>query len=194
MFPYLLCADFETSGTDVRENKSQPISCGLVIIDTETLETLAETYIECQFYPERFEWSMQAQNVHGLSQEHLSQQSSMEEAAGKFLQFITPYFKSEDRITLIGHNPHFDKDCLDLWMNEISIKLKYDFRRLDTFSIGYALFGATISTQLFDKVGVKRSYHNALEDAQATVEVIRLARKIGAIYLELLKEHEEGKL
>ena len=194
MHPYLLCTDFETSGVDVRENKHQPISCGAVIIDTKTLETKAETYVECQFYPERFEWGMKAEEVHGLTRDHLAKQETMEGAAAHILRFITPYFKSEDRITIIGHNPHFDMNCLDLWMEEIGIKLRYDFRRLDTYSIGFALFGATISTQLFDKVGIKRSYHNALEDAQATVDVVRLSRKIGDIYLELLSEYEEGKL
>jgi len=190
----LLCSDFETSGLDIRENKHQPISCGAIILDGLTLETKAEIYIETQFHADRFEWGQKAEEIHGLTREHLSTKPTMGEGAMKFVEFCLPYFKQTDPITLLGHNPHFDMRCLELWMDEIDLHMTFGHRRLDTFSLGFGLFGAVNSEQLFNRVGVKRSTHNALEDARATVAALRMSRKIGDIYLELLKEHEEGKL
>ena len=189
----LLCVDFETSGLDIRENKHQPLACGAIVLDFKTLKIKAETYIECQFHADRFEWGQKAEEIHGLTREHLSTQPTMDKAAMKFVEFCLPHFKQSDPITLLGHNPHFDMRCLELWLNEIDLKMTFGHRRLDTFSIGFGLFGAVNSEQLFNRVGIKRSYHNALEDARATVGALQMSRKVGAIYLELLKEHEEGK-
>jgi cystathionine beta-lyase family protein involved in aluminum resistance len=46
------------------------------------------------------------------------------------------------------------------------------------------------SDTLFEIVGVKRSAHNALEDAQATLAALQLARKVGTIY-QAIKDDPE---
>lgn len=188
MLPHLLCIDYETSGIDVRENKHQPISCGAIIVETKTLKAVDEIYLECQFIYDRFEWSNQAEGTHGLSRDHLRSQYTMNEAATKLFGFLVPYFKKRDAITLLGHNPAFDANCLNIWMSEINVKLRTSFRKLDTFSLGFGLFGAEDSDALFKLVGVKRSKHNSLEDAQATVAALQLSRKVGNIYEALVQE------
>lgn len=188
MLPYLLCIDYETSGIDVRENKHQPISCGAIIVDTKTLQSVKEIYLECRFHEDRFEWSNGAEKIHGLSAKHLSTQPHMKDAAASLLEFLLPYFKQKDAITIIGHNPQFDSKCLDLWMEEIGITLRQSHRKLDTFSLGFGLFGAQTSDELFKLVGVERAQHNALEDAQATLAAVQLSRKVGEIYEALLLE------
>lgn len=192
MLPYLLCIDYETSGIDVRENKAQPISVGAIILDTKSLVTLDSCYIECQFDLNRFEWDNRAEKVHGLSIDYLSDKQSMKDAATELFGFIVKYFKAGDAVTIIGHNPHFDARCLDLWMDEIGITLRQSHRKLDTFSVGFAVFGAETSDELFAHVGLVRNSHNALEDAEATVAAVRLARKVGSIYKALLSEKQEG--
>ena len=188
MLPYLLCIDFETSGIDVRENKHQPISLGAIVVNSLTLEAEKEIYLECKFHEDRFEWSNQAEKVHGLSVEYLKDKGTMEEMATKLLEFILPYFKQADAITILGHNPAFDMNCLNIVMNEIGIKLKLSHRKLDTFSLGFGLFGAEDSDSFFKYVGVNRNQHNALEDARATVKALQLTRKIGNIYQFILED------
>jgi len=112
----------------------------------------------------------------------------MKDAAASLLEFLLPYFKQKDAITIIGHNPQFDSKCLDLWMEEIGINLRQSHRKLDTFSLGFGLFGAQTSDELFKLVGVERAQHNALEDAQATLAAVQLSRKVGEIYEALLLE------
>jgi DNA polymerase III epsilon subunit-like protein len=194
MHPYFLVTDYETSGLDVRENKHQPLSCGAVVIDSKTLEAKDEIYLEWQFNADRFEWGLKAEEVHGLTREYLSQKPTMEQAAAHMLAFLLPYWKQGEVVTLAGHNPHFDRRCMEVLMNEIDIRLPFGFRYIDTFSLGYGLFGAVTSEQLFNIVGTERSYHNALEDTKATLAALQMTRKIGQIYLELKKELEEGKL
>jgi DNA polymerase III epsilon subunit-like protein len=188
--PYILVIDFETSGVDIRENKSQPISCGAVVVDTATLKAVSEIYLECEFHLDRFEWNTGAEKIHGLSVEHLQKAPTMKEAAGALLEFLLPYFKQKDFLIIVGHNPHFDGRCLDLWMKEIGVTLRQGHRKIDTFSIGFGLFGAMNSDTLFEIVGVKRSAHNALEDAQATLAALQLARKVGTIY-QAIKDDPE---
>jgi len=192
MLPYLLCIDYETSGIDVRENKHQPISCGAIIVDTKTLQSVKEIYLECRFEEDRFEWSNSAEKIHGLSPKYLATQLNMKDTAAKLLEFLLPYFKQKDAITIIGHNPQFDSKCLDLWMKEIGIELRQSHRKLDTFSLGFGLFGAQTSDDLFKLVGVERAQHNALEDAQATLAAVQLSRKVGEIYQALLLEHSSS--
>ena len=172
MLPYLLCIDFETTGLDVREGKHQPISVGALVVKTDTLEVVEKIYIECKAELQRFEWDPGAERIHGLSTEHLNTQPSMKDAATELFGFLVKYFKSNHAITIIGHNPHFDAGCLLLWMKEIGVNLRLSHRKLDTFSIGFALFGAETSDQLFSLVGVKRNAHNALEDAEATAAAL----------------------
>jgi len=188
MHEYLLCVDYETSGIDVRINKAQPLSVGAVVVDTKTLAVVDKAYFECQFEVDRFEWDSHAEKIHGLSIEHLSKQPTMTDAATELFAFIIKYFSGNCKITVIGHNPHFDTRCLDLWMDEIGVDLRLSHRKIDTFSIGFAVFAAEHSDALFKHVGLKRNAHNALEDAEATVAALQLARKVGKIYQALLEE------
>jgi DNA polymerase III epsilon subunit-like protein len=188
LLPYLLCIDFETTGLDIREGKHQPISVGALAVKSDTLEIVDKVYIECKAELQRFEWDPGAERIHGLSPEHLDTQPDMKEAATALFAFIVKHFKSGDAITIIGHNPQFDAGCLLLWMKEIGINLRLSHRKIDTFSIGFALFAAENSNQLFELVGVKRNAHNALEDAEATVAALQFARKVGQVYQALKEE------
>jgi DNA polymerase III epsilon subunit-like protein len=188
LLPYLLCIDYETTGLDVREGKHQPISVGALVIKTDTLEVVDKIYLECKAELQRFEWDPGAERIHGLSPEHLDTQPTMKDSATALFAFLIKYFKANDRITVIGHNPSFDTNCLELWMKEIEVNLRLSHRKLDTFSIGFALFAAENSDQLFKMVGVKRDAHNALEDAEATVAALQFARKVGNIYKALLDD------
>ena len=185
MLPYLLCIDYETTGLDIREGKHQPISIGALVVKSDTLEVVDKIYLECQAELQRFEWDPGAERIHGLSPEHLDTQPTMKDAATALFAFLIKYFKAGDAITCIGHNPHFDTTCLLLWMKEIEVKLRLSHRKIDTFSIGFALFAAENSNQLFELVGVKRDAHNALEDAEATVAALQFARKVGEVYKAL---------
>jgi DNA polymerase III epsilon subunit-like protein len=188
MLDHLLVIDFETTGLDPRIRKHQPISAGAIVIERKTLVSVEEIYLECAFDETQFEWTQSAERIHGLSIDYLSSKPSMQDAATELLRLLVKYWNQGDAITLVGHNPHFDSKCFNIWMDSIDVKVRQSHRKLDTFSVGFAVFGAETSDDFFKHVGVVRNSHNALEDAKATVEGIRLARKVGTIYQKLIQE------
>jgi len=180
---HLLPMDFETSGLKILERKHQPITCGMILADITTLEEIDRIYVECRLEP-KSEWTKSAEDCHGLSYEYIMEQQSMEDAAIKIFEFfVRNGMQSEDYIMPLGHNIQFDIDCLNVWMEHIGVKLKYLHRHVNTFPLGYALFGDMNSNELFNRVGVVRNAHNSLEDAEAALNAVRFCRNIGSDWI-----------
>jgi len=175
----LLVLDYETTGLQIEEKKHQPITCGAILVNPDTLEEIDRIYIECSLEP-KSQWTKGAEDCHGLDYDYIMEQQSMADAATELFGFLIKNgISSTSYIMLCGHNVDFDARCLKVWMDHINVKLKITHRKLDTFPLGIALFNAHDSNELFAKVGVKRDAHNALEDAEAALEVVRKCRKIG---------------
>lgn len=68
-----------------------------------------------------------------------------------------------------------------------SNRARFHHRMIDTFSIGYTLLGTEDSNQLFEKIGVVRGKHGALEDAQSCLDVLRSV----SMLRNILDEHTE---
>lgn len=175
---HTLAIDFESSGVQIESRKHQPISCGVILVD-DTLAEIDRLYVECAM-EDRSEWTMAAEKCHGLSYDYIMQQQSMAEAATKIFEFLVVNgVKSDDYLILCGHNVDFDINCLQAWFNHINVSLRISHRKIDTFPLGFGLFGATNSDELFKHVGVERDAHNALEDADAALNAFRKCRLIG---------------
>lgn len=179
---HFLAIDFESTGLWIREGKHQAITCGAILVDFDTLEEIDRIYMECRVEG-KAEWSTAAEKCHGLDYDYVMSQQSMADAATELFGFLVNNgVSSHDYIMMCGHNVDFDIKCFESWMDHINVKFHLSHRKIDTFPLGFGLFGSLNSDELFSKVGVIRNEHNALEDAEAALNVVRHCRTIGTAW------------
>lgn len=182
-FEKFLAVDCETSGMSFGDDPSvgyQMVSIGLIVSDVTSYKELATLYIEIQWNGEST-WNLQAQAIHGLTQEYLEENGvTEEEAAVLIVEFIMEHFDITKAITLMGHNAaNFDKPFLKALLRKFDINLKFSHRTLDSFPVGFLAVGAFDSNELFEKMGFPpRKEHNALEDIRYTLKSYRVLNKI----------------
>lgn len=189
-FNKLLVADCETSGLvfacDSNDPSQHPetkktyqsVSWGLLVVDADTLKPIDELYVEIK-YNGTSEWNMKAEQVHGLTKEYLEQNGvSEEEAAIEIGNFIFEHFGTS-MVVCGGHNfGSFDIWFMRRLMNQFGIMFNISNRIIDTNSIGYVCYNTFTSDQLFDLMGVKRTEHNSLEDAKASLKILYNTRQL----------------
>ena len=186
---YFIAVDVETTGiirpgTEKDGQKpSQCISIALLVLDTHTLAEVDSYYSTIRFDPTRFDWSTQAEAVHGLSQAQLASSPDMATVARQVLQVIQRWLPPQEAKLFMGHNPSFDQSFTQQLMAEINEQLKFIHRALDAFSFGFAAFGLENSDEQFTFMDVDRSgVHNALDDIRLSVSMLRQVRKAGEAY------------
>lgn len=186
---FILGIDCETTGLAYRSddpsyNKEtgeeyQAISFGLVVIDTETLSTQDEMYIEIQ-WNQTSVWDSKAEQIHGLSRSYLDEHGFTEtEACEAIGSLIVKYWGVDNPIMLLGHNVHFDKCFLQRLFRKHGIELIFGNRHIDTCTIGFVCWNVFNSDDLFKELGFDdRETHNALDDIQMSIESVRLTRQL----------------
>jgi DNA polymerase III epsilon subunit-like protein len=201
MHQFGLCIDWETSGADFGKDSSQHyqgLSFGAVVFKTEDFTIVEEMYQEIKFNGSKWEWSEDAEKIHGLTQEYLEQNGvSQEDAAIALAELILKYWGPENKVMFLGHNPEFDIRFTNQLMNQIeiefSVEKKTDFTSwiqlhhvvLDTSAAGFITTGIYKSDLLFEKMGfAERDKHNALEDARQTVMTCAILRELTKIGME----------
>lgn len=190
-FEKLLAVDCETTGLFFNEDDPsfdsktgkyhQAISWGFIVADSSTLKPIEELELLVQ-WDGTSEWNKRAENVHGLSKQHLADHGiPIEEAAAEIGNLVIRHWGPNGNIRLLGHNVHtFDKKFLQRTMRTVGIELKFGNRHIDTNSLGFGTFGTFNSNDLFEAVGFdSRGDHNALEDARMALES---ARRIRAVF------------
>jgi len=182
----ILAMDCETSGINWDAGKShsmstvatgqQAVSWGLVISDTETYKPIDELYVEIKWNGISH-WDTKAQEVHGLSKEHLEEHGLAEEdALYDMIEFIMKHLNIKKPIYCLGHNvASFDIPFFKDLLFRHSIKgLKFGHRHFDTFALSMGTVKQYDSPTLFNKVGLsERTTHNALDDAKMALESYR---------------------
>lgn len=176
--------DWETSGSDWDDpdgshKKYQGLSFGVVIFDADTFEPIETLYRELKFDASKYKWSMEAQAIHGLSQEHLAEHGvEREEALADLLELILKYFGPEGKPIFLGHNADFDVKFTNQLLSDFGFDpLKKHHVILDTSSTGFITLGLYKSDMLFERLGFdKRNAHNALEDILMTLETCKIIK------------------
>jgi DNA polymerase III subunit epsilon len=102
-------------------------------------------------------------------------------AMDEMLSFIGKHFPGQEKITLAGHNVHFDANFLKAFLsaNNKNFSEFFSHRMIDTASILYYLYlagqikrRAISSDEAFDLFGIKvDGRHTALGDAIATAKL-----------------------
>lgn len=111
---FYLVLDFETSG--LIQDGAQPVELGAVLLDRKDLSTVSEFQAFVRHDPERFTWSQEAEEVHGLTREALAGAGTMEEAFTDFLDWLAGFVDLEARgeVMLCGQNLLFDLRFLQI--------------------------------------------------------------------------------
>jgi len=186
----LLCLDTETSGLfynnlnvclDEKSGKYyQMVSIGMIVVDASTLEELDTLYVEIKWNGTSI-WNDQAESVHKLSKDYLNKNGKTEtDAVISIGNFLNNHFDVKRAIPLLGHNVGtFDRYFITHLFERFGMGIFFGSRNIDTNSLGYAVFGTFNSDDLFTLVGIeKRTTHNALEDARASLKVVQVVRDI----------------
>ncbi len=183
----ILAMDCETSGlaygsddpsieADGREY--QCVSWGMIVANADTLEPIEELYVEIKWNGEA-EWSMGAQNVHGLTLEYLEENGvDEEEAVAMIANLIVKYWGPDNAIMTLGHNVvSFDLRFLKRMMRRHGIELRFGNRHVDTSTVGFVNYQVYTSDQLFGLMGYdQRADHNALDDVKMSLDSARQTR------------------
>jgi len=183
---YAILLDWETSGSNFGGDSSvehQGIAFGGVVFDTTTFEEVDSIYHALHFDDKKYKWSAEAEKIHGLSREYLAEHGvPREEGLASLLELILKYWAPGSKILFAGHNVSFDNDFTSQLFRDFGLldSLKFHHVVVDTSGIGFVLIGEYKSDAVFKILGGldDRGAHNALEDARATLAVLRTARQV----------------
>jgi DNA polymerase III epsilon subunit-like protein len=185
--PALLVFDTETTGLAYRQDDPsiepdgktyQIVSIGMLAVNTETHDIIDSLYLEIKWNGESI-WNATAEKVHGLSLQYLEENGVDEESAAMEIgNFIYNNFGT-GLVSCAGHNV----STFDIWfirrlLRKFDIMFPTGNRYIDTHSIGYACYSTFNSNDLFDLMNVTRDNHNSMEDAMASLAVIKNTRDI----------------
>jgi len=179
-FTKLLAFDCETSAIS-RTNKRNPaencqaVSWALIVLNSDTLKEIDRLYVEIK-WDGISNWSPEAQKVHGLSKEYLEKNGiSDEQAIIEIANFILKYWPMNTRIHTLGHNQiGFDIPFMRTLFEKFDMQINFANRHIDTFTLMHTFLNAFNSEDGFKKIGLKkRTTHNAMEDIEMTINVVR---------------------
>jgi DNA polymerase III epsilon subunit-like protein len=181
-----LLLDWETTGSNFGGDSSidyQGITFGGVVFDTTTYEELDSIYCELQFDDTKYKWTDGAEKIHGKSREYLAEHGiPREEGLAQLLELLLKHWAPGSKILMAGHNVGFDNDFTAQLFRDH--EMEGEFRPhhvvVDTSGIAFVLTGEYKSDIVFELLGGlgERKEHNALEDARATLAVLRNVRQI----------------
>jgi DNA polymerase III epsilon subunit-like protein len=189
-----LCIDWETSGAAFGKDSSkqfQGISFGAIVFRTADFSPVEKLYRMVKFDESKWAWSEEAEKIHGLSREKLEMEGvDATEAAGDLAELILKYF-GNTKVMFLGHNPEFDRRFTNQLLMNLSIEfstervtqseawIEVHHVMLDTSALGMITLGLFKSDLLFDRLGfAERGAHNALQDAEQTLETCAAIRQL----------------
>jgi len=178
-----LTIDWETSGSDFdgdSTKKYQGIAFGAIIFNTETFEEVESLYCEMQFDETKYQWSDEAEKIHGLTREHLATQMTREDALAALLDLILRYIGADSKIFFLGHNVDFDIDFTFQLANDFGVQLQAHHVKLETSGAGFIAMGKYRSDDVFSFFlgDARPKVHNALSDARMALLVVQSMRYI----------------
>lgn len=191
---HLFVADWETSGIprDYDQNYEegpQGIWLGVAVVETENYEVVDTFERKVSFegnapgshastggmYP-RLTWSDESARIHGVKIEDAVMSTNVVQVAEDLTWFVRGHWPETEHVTLCGHNPAFDRYFTKqlMWLGRKPNDVIFHHRMIDTFTLGFTLWGYESSQPLFESVGVQRDgTHSALEDALACAKVLK---------------------
>jgi DNA polymerase III alpha subunit (gram-positive type) len=180
---FILVLDVETTGSTFGSyeetfSKFQAIEFGALIATSETFEEVASLEFKVKYDP-RYEWSEEAEKIHGITREALEVEGlENEEAAATLAGFILDHFGT-GKVMFLGHNPWFDIAAMEQLLKPHGVMPDLHHVVLDTSALGWITCSKFRSNDLFEYfLGGRAEKHSALDDARMTLTVVRTVRQI----------------
>lgn len=178
-----IAIDWETSGSAWGSDSSidfQGISFGAAIFRLADFEPVETLYREIKFNDTKYQWQDRAQQIHGLSREHLATHGvTQEEAAIDLASLYLKYFAPDEYSYILGHHIDFDIKFTEQLLTPFDVMFNIGATRIDTSGTGLIMFGIHKSEELFQFLGLPaRTTHNALEDTLLTLQAAKTMRQI----------------
>ena len=171
----IVALDTETSGINFLT--SQVIECSCIFCNEE-LEELDRKTWRINFQSDKFSWSEESAEVHGIA---LEDSKSHGVSVEDFIKELTSKVQSiySGKPSIVGSNIWFDYVMLvNLWvkagLDENDFPLNY--RLIDTNSIGRFLFGKNSSGQICELLGIdvdEDKKHGAEYDAELHLKIYK---------------------
>ena len=175
-----LVVNCETSGLNMKDRFNphkqgsgyyQALSWGLIVVDND-FNIIDELYTEIA-WDGAAKWDDQAQVVHGLTIEHLSQHGINETAALEEIgSFIYEHFETS-AISVAGYNTLFALSFLNAMFNRHEIHLSFSSKQYDLCTLGGVLFNTMNRDEVFQIIGCKSASRNALITARNIVKCFK---------------------
>jgi DNA polymerase III epsilon subunit-like protein len=190
-----LVIDWETSGLPDQAvpwrtylEGPQGIEIGAILVRLPEFEPVDEFTSRVQFLGtahglarglplyENLTWDVKAERVHGITPANLLDAPHPSIISEQLINWIKVNGATEQPLMLCGHNPSFDqyytRQLLFIGGKERQIRLHH--RMVDSFTLGYLLYGSKSSDDLFRRISsVSRKIHSAIEDARLTLDALR---------------------
>lgn len=185
---YILVLDTETTGStwgtyEETFQKYQAISFGAIVATSDTFEEVASLYFTVKYDP-KYEWSAEAEKIHGITREQLENEGlDSDEAAATLAGFILDHFGTS-KVAFMGHNAGFDIAAMRQLLEPHGVMPALHHVVLDTSPAGFIAVGKYKSNDLFETfIGGRSEVHNALDDARMTLTVARSIKQVMEIGL-----------
>lgn len=181
---YILLCDVETTGSTFGSyeetfSKYQAVGFGAIVATSDTFEEVASLDFLVKYDASKYEWSEQAEKIHGLTRERLATEGlSNEDAALALGEFILKHF-GVGKVMFANHNPWFDIEALKQLLAPFGVMPDIHHVVLDTSSLGFVAMGKYRSNDVFSFFnGERPAVHDALGDARMALGVLKGIREI----------------
>ena len=170
-----IALDTETTGTDFC--KSQVIQCGVVFLD-ENLAPVFKKEWNINYNEDKFDWSLEAEEVHKISKEEAKNHGiSPEQFIKEFEQEIVKRYKDflPENLHIIAANAYFDYLMLDLlWREYDKGGVPVSRRQMDISALSLLIIGKVGMKSTMEYLGItteEDKLHSALYDAELHLKV-----------------------
>lgn len=180
---YILLCDVESTGSTFGSyeetfKRYQAIAFGAIVATSDTFEEVASLSFKVKFDP-RYEWSDEAEKIHGITREQLEVEGlDNEEAAAELAEFILNHFGT-GKVMFANHNPWFDIEAMKQLLEPHGVMPDLHHVVLDTSGLGFVTMGKYRSNDVFEFFnGERPKIHDALGDARMALGVLKGIREI----------------
>lgn len=180
-----LVLDWESSGLPSLDQQldyrsgPQGIEVAAIVTDTESWTPLGEFRSRIRFLGPPMTWSDQAFQIHRIAPGMLIDCPEPHRVAELLIGFLGRFFSPGSPILLAAYNPRVDRYFLNqlfVLAGHETCPVRFHSRMLDAFSLGFFLWGAESSDELYRIVNTQTRYsHNAFDDADMVVRAFRKA-------------------
>lgn len=182
---YVLVLDTETTGStfgtyEETFSKYQAIAFAAIVATSDTFEPVEDIYFKIKFNFKKYQWSAEAEKIHGITREQLEAEGiEEEEGAADLAEFIFKHFGT-GKVAMLGHNVNFDIAAMGQLLKPHGVMPEIHHVVIDSSPMAFAMIGEYKSDKVFAFFeGEERpTQHNALDDAYMALNAVKTMKAL----------------